>query len=229
MGQYEQMLESLEAQWQIQRQKAEADAQAQLAKLQVQLQQARDKAAAAEQQAEQAQTQTGANAWQTMLIDRNPFGAKAERSHGGGMSEYYQGAAYDAYRSALRYALAQRQKSREETDAYLKDASLTYAMGQTEAERQKQATLAQLEASYQLDRQNVLLQKAAAEQAEAERAARAAAAAKKTSGKKKKTSKKKNYAQSGNQTQAAGQVGGAMDHISTREKELDDAIRGLLR
>lgn len=225
MGQYEQMLESLEAQWQVQRQKAEAEAQAQLAKLQVQLQQARDKAAAAEQLAEQAQTRTGADAWQSMLIDRNPFGARAERSHGGGMSEYYQGAAYDAYRSALRNAMAQRQKSREETEAALKDASLAYAMGHTEAERQKQAALAQLDASYQLNRQNVLVQKAAAEQAEAARSA----ALKKTSGKKKKTSKKSNYTQSSSQTQAGGQIGGAMDRVSSKEKELDNAIRGLLR
>ena len=97
--QYDQMLSSLEAQWQAQKNRAEAEAQAERIKLQVALQQAKDKAAAAEAQAEQAQTDTGADAWRTMLIDRNPFGAKAERGYGGGLSEYWQGAAYDTYRS----------------------------------------------------------------------------------------------------------------------------------
>ena len=107
--QYDQMLSSLEAQWQAQKNRAEAEAQAERIKLQLALQQAKDKAAAAEAQAEQAQTDTGADAWRTMLIDRNPFGAKAERGYGGGLSEYWQGAAYDTYRSALRNATAQRE------------------------------------------------------------------------------------------------------------------------
>ena len=66
--------------------RAEAEAQAKRIKLQLALQQAKDKAAAAEAQAEQAQTDTGADAWRTMLIDRNPFGAKAERGYGGGLA-----------------------------------------------------------------------------------------------------------------------------------------------
>ena len=164
--QYDQMLSSLEAQWQAQKNRAEAEAQAERIKLQVALQQAKDKAAAAEAQAEQAQTDTGADAWRTMLIDRNPFGAKAERGYGGGLSEYWQGAAYDTYRSALRNAIAQREAARQQNQSQVSQAETAYTLGLMEVERERQAALSELEADYNLERQNLLLQKAAAEQAE---------------------------------------------------------------
>ena len=71
MGQYDQMLAGLEAQYQVQRKKAEADAEAQLAKLRLQLQQKQQQAAEAESLAEAVESQTGADAWRSMLIAQN--------------------------------------------------------------------------------------------------------------------------------------------------------------
>lgn len=220
--QYDQMLSGLEAQWQAQKNRAEAEAQAERVKLQIALQQAQEQAAAAEAQAEQVQTDTGADAWRTMLIDRNPFGAKAERSYGGGLSEYWQGAAYDAYRSALRNAIAQREAARQQNQSRVSDAKAAYTLGLMEVERERQAALSELEAEYNLERQNLLLQKAAAEQAERERAA-AAARRKKNSGKGSKT-----YTQAAN-TQAGSGVAGAINEIKNTEKNSQSTIDSLLR
>ena len=219
--QYDQILSSLEAQWQAQRKQADAEAQAQRVKLQLALQQAKDKAAAAEAEAEEVQTDTGADAWRTMLIDRNPFGAKAERSYGGGLSEYWQGAAYDTYRSALRMAMAERESARQQNQKLVSDASLTYTLGLADVERERQAALAELDADYNLERQNILLQKAAAEQAEQER--QAAAAARKRSS---QTSKK--YTQA-NSTKVGSQVSAAIGHIVDSERNSQSYIDSLLR
>ena len=215
--QYDQMLSSLEAQWQAQKNRAEAEAQAERIKLQVALQQAKDKAAAAEAQAEQAQTDTGADAWRTMLIDRNPFGAKAERGYGGGLSEYWQGAAYDTYRSALRNAIAQREAARQQNQSQVSQAETAYTLGLMEVERERQAALSELEADYNLERQNLLLQKA-----ERERAA-LAARRKKRGGKGGKT-----YSQAPG-TQAGSGVAGAVNTIKNTEKNSQSTIDSLLR
>ena len=220
--QYDQMLSSLEAQWQAQKNRAAAEAQAERIKLQVALQQAKDKAAAAEAQAEQAQTDTGADAWRTMLIDRNPFGAKAERGYGGGLSEYWQGAAYDTYRSALRNAIAQREAARQQNQSQVSQAETAYTLGLMEVERERQAALSELEADYNLERQNLLLQKAAAEQAERERAA-ASARRKRGGGKRGKT-----YSQAPG-TQAGSGVAGAVNTIKNTEKNSQSTIDSLLR
>lgn len=103
-----------------------------------------------------------------------PFGAKAERGYGGGLSEYWQGAAYDTYRSALRNATAQREAARQQNQSQVSQAETAYTLGLMEVERERQAALSELEADYNLERQNLLLQKAAAEQAERERAAASA-------------------------------------------------------
>ena len=220
--QYDQMLSSLEAQWQAQKNRAEAEAQAERIKLQLALQEARDKAAASEAQAEQAQTDTGADAWRTMLIDRNPFGAKAERGYGGGLSEYWQGAAYDAYRSALRNATAQREAARQQNQGRVSQAETAYTLGLMEVERERQAALSELEADYNLERQNLLLQKAAAEQAERERAA-AASRRKKRGGKSGRT-----YRQAPG-TQAGGEVLGTINTIQNTEGQSKSDIDSLLR
>ena len=91
-----------------------------------------------------------------------------------------------------------------------------------EVERERQAALSELEADYNLERQNLLLQKAAAEQAERERAA-LAARRKKRGGKGGKT-----YSQAPG-TQAGSGVAGAVNTIKNTEKNSQSTIDSLLR
>ena len=220
MGQYDQMLAGLEAQYQVQRKKAEADAEAQLAKLRLQLQQKQQQAAEAESLAEAVESQTGADAWRSMLIAQNPFGARAERGQNGGLAEYYKGAAYDTYRTALRTALAKRQEEKQTNDKLLREAALSYALGEADAKRARDAAIGQLDAEYNLQRQTLLLEQAAYEEKQRQAAARRTRSRRQNGGR---------YAENKTDSRVGSQAAGAAGAIAQRNRKNSDMIDALLR
>lgn len=220
--QYDQMLSSLEAQWQAQKNRAEAEAQAERIKLQLALQQAKDKAAAAEAQAEPGPDGHRGGRMAHHADRPQPLWRQGGARLWRGLSEYWQGAAYDTYRSALRNATAQREAARQQNQSQVSQAETAYTLGLMEVERERQAALSELEADYNLERQNLLLQKAAAEQAERERAA-ASARRKRGGGKRGKT-----YSQAAG-TQAGSGVSGTINTIKNTERQSQSNIDSLLR